>query len=102
MSDFELFVNRVCASLESYGLRRTQQRVLIAGLVYSIGSPFTADALIEHARHLVPDNRISRPTIYRTLNEFVNAGVIGQRRFDTEPTQYHRLEGPAAEGKVVA
>lgn len=100
MSDFDSFVNRVCESLEARGLRRTQQRMLVAGLVYSIESPFTADALIEYAKHLGRDNRISRPTIYRTLAEFVKAGVIGWRGFDTEPTQYHRLDGPTAEAEV--
>ena len=92
MSDLDSFLARIGVYLKTRGMRRTQQRVLIAGLVYSIESPFTADALVEYAKLLGPDKRISRTIIYRTLNEFVDAGVVRQQSSNVEHTQYHRID----------
>ena len=91
MSDFEYFLSRVHAYLASRGWRRTRQRELLAYLIYNIESSFTADELVRRTKDLGTETRISRPTIYRTLDEFVAAGVIQRRIMETEPTEYHRL-----------
>lgn len=65
--------------LQSRGMRMTQQRRQLLEHVYSRHEHFDADALIDQLSDLAKTKQISRPTVYRTLNEFVDAGLL--RRF---------------------
>jgi Fur family transcriptional regulator, ferric uptake regulator len=65
--------------LRSRGMRMTQQRRLLLDHVFSRHQHFDADALIEQMPSSGKDGHVSRPTVYRTLNEFVDAGLL--RRF---------------------
>jgi Fur family transcriptional regulator, ferric uptake regulator len=65
--------------LQSRGMRVTQQRKLLVEHVFSRHEHFDADALIEQLPSSGKPGHVSRPTVYRTLNEFVDAGLL--RRF---------------------
>ena len=65
--------------LQSRGMRITQQRRLLVDHVFSRHEHFDADALIEQLPSSGQPGHVSRPTVYRTLNEFVDAGLL--RRF---------------------
>jgi Fur family ferric uptake transcriptional regulator len=65
--------------LQSRGMRQTQQRRALLELVFSRHEHFDADTLIEQLPAHGESNHVSRPTVYRTLNEFVDAGLL--RRF---------------------
>jgi Fur family ferric uptake transcriptional regulator len=65
--------------LQSRGMRITQQRKLLVEHVFSRHEHFDADALIEQLPSSGKPGHVSRPTVYRTLNEFVDAGLL--RRF---------------------
>ena len=62
--------------LQSRGKRATQQRRTLVEQVFSRHEHFDADDLMDElARHQGP-RRISRPTVYRTLAELVDAGLL--------------------------
>ena len=62
--------------LQTRGKRVTQQRRLIVEMVFSHHDHFDADELIEHLGELIAERKVSRPTIYRTLGELVDAGML--------------------------
>jgi Fur family ferric uptake transcriptional regulator len=62
--------------LQSRGKRITQQRRLIVETVFSHHDHFDADELIEHLRTLIARRKVSRPTVYRTLGELVDSGLL--------------------------
>jgi Fur family transcriptional regulator, ferric uptake regulator len=68
--------------LLSRGLRKTQQRSFLVEQVFSRHEHFDADQLIDQLPRKGEKNyvSVSRTTVYRTLNEFVDAGLL--RRFE--------------------
>ena len=62
--------------LQSTGKRITQQKRLIVEQVFSHHDHFDAEELLDHLRPLVAQRRVSRPTVYRTLAELVEAGML--------------------------
>ncbi|NLX94784.1 MAG: transcriptional repressor [Rhodopirellula sp.] len=62
--------------LQKHGKRVTQQRRLIVEQVFSHHDHFDADELIEHLQELIQRREVSRPTVYRTLGELVEAGLL--------------------------
>ena len=62
--------------LQARGKRLTRQRQLIVEMVFSHHDHFDADELIDHLRPLIAERQVSRPTIYRTLGELVDAGML--------------------------
>ncbi len=62
--------------LQGRGKRITQQRQLIVEMVFSHHDHFDADELMEHLKDLIAQRRVSRPTVYRTLSEMVEAGML--------------------------
>jgi len=66
--------------LQSRGMRNTDQRRILVELVFSQHDHFDADALIDKLPRKGKHGYVSRPTVYRTLNEFVDAGLL--RRFE--------------------
>lgn len=82
--DFSLSTVRVSLSplqrfeeyLQSRGMRMTQQRRLLVEHVFSRHQHFDADTLIEQLPTSGEEGHVSRPTVYRTLSEFVDAGLL--------------------------
>lgn len=64
--------------LRDRGKRITQQRRQIVEEVFSHHDHFDADDLMAHLQPLLAARRLSRPTIYRTLAELVEAGLLRQ------------------------
>jgi Fur family transcriptional regulator, ferric uptake regulator len=62
--------------LEGRGKRLTRQRRLIVEQVFSHHDHFDADELMEHLQNFLAQRSLSRPTIYRTLAELVEAGML--------------------------
>jgi Fur family ferric uptake transcriptional regulator len=62
------------------GLRKTDQRRFLVEQVFLRHQHFDADQLIEQLPRRGQPNYVSRPTVYRTLKEFVDAGLL--RRFE--------------------
>ena len=69
-------VERFGEFLLGRGKRLTAQRRLIVQQVFSHHDHFDADELIDHLQSLVAQRKLSRPTIYRTLGELVEAGML--------------------------
>jgi Fur family ferric uptake transcriptional regulator len=62
--------------LQRRGKRVTQQRRLIVETIFSHHDHFDADELIGHLQELIAKRKVSRPTVYRTLAELVEAGML--------------------------
>ena len=73
-------VDRFEEYLQSRGLRSTDQRRFLVEQVFSRHEHFDADQLIDQLPRKGESNHVSRPTVYRTLKEFVDAGLL--RRFE--------------------
>jgi Fur family ferric uptake transcriptional regulator len=84
VTDFSLGTVRVAstplARLEEYlqarGKRMTQQRRMIVEHVFSHHEHFDADSLMDELGRNFGRRKISRPTVYRTLSELVEAGLL--------------------------
>ena len=73
-------VDRFEEYLQSKGMRSTEQRRLLVEHVFSRHEHFDADALIDQLPRKSEAGYVSRPTVYRTLAEFVDAGLL--RKFE--------------------
>jgi Fur family iron response transcriptional regulator len=79
------------------GLRPTRQRLMLAEFLFSKGGRHvTADMLYVEA--VEADMQISRATVYNTLNQLTDAGLLRQigvdgskSFFDTNPTGHHHF-----------
>ena len=64
--------------LQSRGKRITQQRRMLVEHVFSHHEHFDADDLMDELADRDGPRRVSRPTVYRTLRELVEAGLLRQ------------------------
>lgn len=62
--------------LQSRGKRITHQRRVLIDHVFERHDHFDADELIANLSRLEEGRKVSRPTVYRTLNELVEAGLL--------------------------
>jgi Fur family ferric uptake transcriptional regulator len=62
--------------LQSRGKRITHQRRVLIDHVFERHDHFDADELIANLAQLEEGRKVSRPTVYRTLNELVEAGLL--------------------------
>ena len=62
--------------LQSRGKRVTQQRRMLVERVFSHHEHFDAEQLLEQLRKHSGGHAVSRPTVYRTLAELVDAGLL--------------------------
>jgi len=68
--------DRFAEYLQNQGKRYTQQRRLIVETVFSHHDHFDADELLDHLKGPIARREVSRPTVYRTLAELVDAGML--------------------------
>jgi Fur family ferric uptake transcriptional regulator len=68
--------DRFVEFLQSRGMRVTQQRLALVEQVFSHHEHFDADQLIDQLPGSGQPGHVSRPTVYRTLGEFVDAGLL--------------------------
>jgi Fur family ferric uptake transcriptional regulator len=62
--------------LKRRGKRLTRQREVIVEMVFSHHDHFDADELMEHLSDKISKREVSRPTVYRTLTELTEAGML--------------------------
>ena len=62
--------------LQRSGKRVTSQRRVIVEQVFSHHDHFDADELMSHLAEMIAGRKLSRPTVYRTLGELVEAGLL--------------------------
>jgi len=82
-------LERFAKSLQSHGRRLTRQRRLIVETIFSHHDHFDADALIGHLQDLISQRQVSRPTVYRTLAELVEAGLLRKMTLDCRSVYEH-------------
>jgi Fur family ferric uptake transcriptional regulator len=75
--------------LQSRGLRNTQQKRFLLEQVFNRHAHFDADQLIDQLPSRGDQNYVSRPTVYRTLKEFVDAGLL--HRFELDGRSMYEL-----------
>lgn len=68
--------------LQSRGLRHTEQRRYLVDLVFSRHEHFDADMLIDNLPRKGKPGYVSTATVYRTLKEFVDAGLLNSFQLD--------------------
>jgi Fur family transcriptional regulator, ferric uptake regulator len=76
--------------LQSRGLRNTDQRRYLVDRVFEQHRHFDADQLIDQLPRKGRENYVSRPTVYRTLKEFVDAGLL--RSFELDGRAVYELD----------
>ena len=68
--------------LQTRGLRQTSQRRFLIEAVFSEHDHFDADELIDRLPRRGEKNYVSSATVYRTLREFVDAGLLNSFQLD--------------------
>jgi Fur family iron response transcriptional regulator len=89
--------SEVLARLRAVGLRPTRQRLLLARLLLENGDRHvTAEQL--HAEATNTELQVSLATVYNTLHQFVEAGLLqqvvvepGRSYFDTNTAEHHHF-----------
>ncbi|MFT5301067.1 MAG: Fur family ferric uptake transcriptional regulator [Mariniblastus sp.] len=75
--------------LQSRGMRNTEQRRSLLDYVFQEHDHFDADQLIERLPIKGSPGYVSRPTVYRTLTEFVDAGLLRKFALDGRSVYEH-------------
>jgi Fur family transcriptional regulator, ferric uptake regulator len=76
--------------LQSRGMRNTEQRRVLLEYVFAESEYFDADQLLEKLPPKGSANHVSRPTVYRTLAEFVEAGLL--RKFELDGRSVYQTD----------
>lgn len=64
--------------LQSRGKRLTQQKQVLLQTIFKRHEHFDADDLLDELRQDPGGKKVSRPTVYRTLKDLVDAGILRQ------------------------
>lgn len=75
--------------LQSRGKRITQQRRMIVEQVFSRHDHFDADDLLAHLHRGGKGRAVSRPTVYRTLTELVDSGLLRKMSLEGRAVYEH-------------
>lgn len=75
--------------LQSRNKRITQQRKSIVEQVFSHHEHFDADALLAELQEAAENRKIGRATVYRTLNELVEAGLLREMKLNNRTVYEH-------------
>jgi len=77
--------------LVSENLKLTSERLEILSEVFSTNIHFEADDLVHRMNQ--QSRRISRATVYRTLDLLVKSGLVRKYTFADKPARYERIYG---------
>ena len=86
-------IERFDEFLQTRGMRRTPQRRTIVEEVFKRHEHFEAEDLIKQLQDLPGERSVSRPTIYRTLGELVEAGLLREVAFNNRRSVYEHDYG---------
>ncbi len=75
--------------LQMRGMRNTEQRRVLLDHVFKKHQHFDVDQLIDQLPRKGRDGYVSRPTVYRTLSEFVDAGLLRKIELDGRSVYEH-------------
>lgn len=78
--------------LEKHGHKVTSQRVALAEIMFARPQHLSADALLELAR--AAGVRVSKATVYNTLNLFAECGVVREVNVDGSRVYYDSTTHP--------
>lgn len=81
--------------LQLRGMRMTEQRRLLLDHVFQRHEHFDVEELILQLPRRNQPGHVSRPTVYRTLNEFVDAGLLRRFELDGRAVYEHDYGYPA-------
>lgn len=90
-SNFEAAKKILTAYLESKGLRKTPERFAILEEIYTRGDHFDVDELyisMKNKRY-----RVSRATVYNTLDVLVDCDLVTKHQFGKNLAQYEKSYG---------
>lgn len=88
---FEEIKNIFSAHLENKGLRKTPERFAILEEIYSRTDHFDAESLYMHI--LQKNYRVSRATVYNTLELLLTCDLITKHQFGKNLAQYEKSYG---------
>ncbi len=80
--------------LQRGGKHLTKQRRLIVEQVFSHHDHFDAEELMDHLGPLLVQRKLSRPTVYRTLAELVEAGLLKKMPLEGRGVYEHEYGYP--------
>jgi Fur family ferric uptake transcriptional regulator len=86
---------RFAEFLQSRGKRSSRQRALIVQQIFSHHDHFDAEELIRHLQDWMEQRKLSRPTIYRTLGELVEAGLLRKMNLGGRSIYEHEYGYPS-------
>jgi Fur family transcriptional regulator, iron response regulator len=94
----DVLIQHECVDLlRRAGLRPTRQRLMLAAFLFSKGGRHVTAEML-HAEAVDTNMQISMATVYNTLNQFTEAGLLRQigvdgskSFFDTNPSIHHHF-----------
>jgi len=78
--------------LSNHGAQPTAQRLALAEVIFSRPQHLSADELLTAA--IAADIRVSKATVYNTLNLFVRCGLVRELNVDGERVYYDSTMAP--------
>lgn len=84
LAQFELY-------LRDHNLRLTQERLSVLDVVLSREGHFDAESLLQFVRQRRDGKRVSRATLYRTLEHLRAAGLVKTHRFGPGQSLYEHV-----------
>lgn len=83
---------RVTSLLRSHGITPTAQRVRVAQLLFARDQHLTADQILSQLRN--NGSRVSKATVYNTLNLFASKGMLRHLNVETTHASFDSNTSP--------
>lgn len=82
----------IAQTLSDHGAQPTAQRLALAEIIFARPQHLSADELLTEA--IKADIRVSKATVYNTLNLFVRCGLVREVNVDGERVYYDSTMSP--------